>query len=259
MPAECRLAFAYVEIRSPGYLPVEDEGCAEFLVRLEANSSAKGVGAVGPIRDARVRIVSVDHFLSDHNGHLSEKEESKGKETGTRGYPTPTIGDFLVGPKMANLIDKVEVSRVRVTRGLSVFLCDYELIRTRLSLLQAFFTRVARIKGLKKKIWHHQISSVFVAIHDSFAVPLAYQVILKYGIEERRLDLCFSISLFIFALTWLKYYIKLNYFHGSMLVQQHIRALLVRKYLSLSERDRNECKLGDQIEQAFSVAFQTTT
>lgn len=32
----------------------------------------------------------------------------------------------------------------------------------------------------------------------------------------------------------MRYHIKLNYFHGSMLVMQHMRAALVRKYLTLS-------------------------
>ena len=121
---------------------------------------------------------------------------------------------------------------------------------------QAFFLRVSRIKGLRKKIRNHQITSVLVAFHDSFAVPLAYQIILKYGIEKRRLDVCFATSLFALALAFVKYYIRLNYFHGSMLVQQHLRSLLVRKYLSLSERDRFETKLEGQLEQTFSIAFQ---
>ena len=112
-----------------------------------------------------------------------------------------------------------------------------------------------RIKGLPRKVVLHQLTSFLVAFHDNFAVPLAYQMVLKYGLEGRRLDICFATSLFISGLTFVKYHIKLNYFHGSMLVIQHLRSLLVRKYLSLSERDRFESKLGSNLEQTFSLAF----
>ena len=42
------------------------------------------------------------------------------------------------------------------------------------------------------------------------------------------------VALAMMVLLLVKYRIKLNYFHGSMLVMQHMRAALVRKYLTLS-------------------------
>ena len=53
----------------------------------------------------------------------------------------------------------------------------------------------------------------------------------------------------------IKWYFKLNYFHGSMLVLQHLRSLLCRKYLSLSERDHS---LHSDFAARYSLAILNT-
>ena len=53
----------------------------------------------------------------------------------------------------------------------------------------------------------------------------------------------------------IKWYFKLNYFHGSMLVLQHLRSALLREYLTFSEREHQR---HPNLEQDFRNCIMFT-
>ena len=135
-----------------------------------------------------------------------------------------------------------------------------------------FLRWAMRINGLSKKVIWHQATSVLLAIFHCFLRPLAYSYIIYFGVERKRGDVAMWLALLMVFFTLIecalqplspsqpsralpgnqlllpilrlhfsptsRYRISLNYFHGSMLVMQNMRAFLLRKYLSLSHADR---------------------
>ena len=97
--------------------------------------------------------------------------------------------------------------------------------------------RAFRIQGLLKKVVIHQTVYMLMALVDNFVYPLAYAYILDEGLVKKESRVTFMIGLAMMTWTMLRYHIKLNYFHGSMLVMQHLRAALLRKYLTLGAID----------------------
>lgn len=97
-------------------------------------------------------------------------------------------------------------------------------------LIYSFFRRSFRIKGLVKKVIIHQSVYFLMEGVDGFCAPLAYSTILDYGLVQKNRKWTWLVALGMMSWSWVKYHIKLNYFHGSMLVMQHLRAALLRKY-----------------------------
>ena len=92
-------------------------------------------------------------------------------------------------------------------------------------LIIGFFRSALRIKGVKQKLYLHQTAYFLIAFMEGFFKPLATRAILSFGLSNRSYKHTLAISLG--ALLWeiVRYHLKLNYFHGSMLVMQHLRAV----------------------------------
>ena len=73
--------------------------------------------------------------------------------------------------------------------------------------------------------------------------------------QERRWDISVPIAMLMVTFQHIELHIELNYFHGSYLVVQHLRASLLRKYLSLSARDHQR---WPHLEHHFRVAITRT-
>ena len=123
-------------------------------------------------------------------------------------------------------------------------------------LLSDFLRELMRIKGLKRKVVWHQLAYLLLAFLDNFLYPVAYEYIIFFGLERARWDMSLWIACLMMLITLIKYRIKLNYFHGSMLVLQHLRAMLARKYLSLSPNDH---LMYPELNQHYRVAILFTT
>ena len=76
----------------------------------------------------------------------------------------------------------------------------------------------------------HQIFYFIMAVVQNFLEPLAYREILQSGIGARSYSRSICIATGMISWKLYEYHIKLNYFSGSMLVMQHLRAALLRKY-----------------------------
>ena len=243
-----RLRFVYVDILKRTKRVTGEHDWAVFTIHMSNVSDAGGgMPAIGPVSSCAVRIIKPGKFPS--------LPESIGLgEIGTmKNNAKPAVTRLGSNMTRLGLVNHVGLGKARglglstLKHGSDVFL--------RLSLVHAFITESFRIGGLKKKVVWHQIAYFLLAIESSFLYPLMYSYIISFGVQARRQDMAVWIALWMLTLLLGKYRIKLNYFHGSMLVLQHLRAMLARKFLSLREYDH---MVHPKIAQDFRVAIQST-
>ena len=122
-----------------------------------------------------------------------------------------------------------------------------------LRLVFGFFRAAFRIKGVAKKVALHQIAYLFIAFMTNFMHPYMYRLIILQGLENRSFKWTIFISVTMMLWQFIRYHIKLNYFHGSMLVMQNLRAALLRKYLSLGAIDH---ALKPNVRYEFETAIR---
>lgn len=235
-----RVGFIYVELLNPTGVVTEYNGFANFHLKLVEASHDDVM--LGPLNEVNVEIVDVGAFPDEASSEtLKSLSELKTKD-GTMKRPA-SVRDLFSD---TNIYSK---STADVKANLSA----------RLALVFGFLRRVTRVNGVRKKVVKHQIVSFFIAAHDNFLVPYMYKQIISYGVDGRRMDISLSIALFMLALYFTKYYIRLNFFHGSFLIVQHLRSLLCRKYLSLSMEDRALHFIDESaLQEAYRVAFVFT-
>ena len=132
-------------------------------------------------------------------------------------------------------------------------------LRVRLKVVYHFFRQVTKIRGVRKKLLKHQFVCMLIAAHENLLTPYMYTWIIGEGITNQRLDICVAIAFAMFGIHLLIYYLKLNYFHGSFLIVQHLRSMLTRAYLSLTEEDRMRHPMSAAaLQEAYRVAFVFT-
>ena len=65
----------------------------------------------------------------------------------------------------------------------------------RKELLVAFFTRMIRLRNMPKRLRKHQATCIYVAFYDSLCMPLATKLIIRFGVEDGRIDQCICVAL----------------------------------------------------------------
>ncbi|KAL1507028.1 hypothetical protein AB1Y20_007890 [Prymnesium parvum] len=238
-PPKTRMTFIYVELKHPEGMVTEYNGFADFFLTLHHSSTA----LIGPLAAVCIEIVDVEAFPDERNAkRLKELTEHKSKDGGVIKRPSSMKDLFADSHIYSHPTVKVQAN-----------------IRERLHLVFGFLVRITRVNGVRRKVVKHQIVSVLIAVHDCFLVPYMYRQILSYGVVEKRIDITLSIALLMLALYACKYYIRLNFFHGSFLIVQHLRSLLCRKYLTLSVQDRARLHINEAaVQEAYRVAFVFT-
>ena len=111
---------------------------------------------------------------------------------------------------------------------------DIDNNRELFQLFWNWLIRCFRIKGLVHKVVVHQIAYVIIACGESLVQPIIYRTVIAQGLGNRSFYWTWICGLGYISWKLVRYHIKLNYFHGSMLVMQHMRCLL---YTSPSPRD----------------------
>jgi hypothetical protein len=96
---------------------------------------------------------------------------------------------------------------------------------------------------------------MWLALDEVLVRSVLYNVLLKYGLQESRWDVSMLAAATMMSLRFLAYWLKLNFFHGSFLILQHLRGRLLCKYASLSARDRDA---NPTAEQDYRVAITYT-
>ena len=121
--------------------------------------------------------------------------------------------------------------------------------------IRSFLRRMFRLKGMPRRVLAHQLSRVWLAIDGVILQSMLLALLLEHGINKGRYDVTVALALIKLTLLLIKFRIELNYFHGSFLVLQHLRSMLLRKYLQISQHDR---EVEPTIEGEFRLAINTT-
>lgn len=240
-----RIIFVYVRLLARPRIAVEDPGCAEFTVRLVSASCAT---ALGPVHRSVVRVVNVKQFPNGY--HPGALEYGKVDQTAANLAQLNTLRKT----NSDKAGEHVTAGSLLGGRFASAVL-QSGLIK-RMQLLVAFFRHCCRIDGIRMRLLKYQLSTMLLALLNNFITPVLYKFVLRYGVAQGRLDICILLALVKFVLDFnVRTYIELNYFDGEFLLMQHLRSLLCRKYLSLTEADHNASK---ELKEKFSVAVLTT-
>ena len=264
-----RLHFAYVELRNRGAEVVTGEhDCAEFNVILSLSPKSRGKAAIGPIDSCTVSLIKDWHFpaVVDRNLSSSSPDDSIGSTTNPaalRRAATVTLALASKGKRFIHGVRQIRRSVIMQTSIAGKGLSQNSRLASEMSSeigerfrIGSEFLRVCfRIRGLRKKVVLHQIASMILAFFDSFLKPLAYTYIIHFGVAMGRWDVTACVALLMLTSTVVTYRIKLNYFHGSMLVMQHLRSMLCRKFLSLTPNDHGA---REEMRQEFRVAITAT-
>ena len=236
-----RLQFVYVEILDRPIFKCGEHDCAEFSVNLSsfpggAASTRATDGtlvAIGPVMSTCVRVIKPDVF-PPMSGPRGKEDSSQWGSTATdnaaRLCRTPSMwrrkwGSTASTPPTSSPPRRrpggMFHSRSFVARSKGdVLSLDGADLRFRMRLLWSFFGSAFRIQGMKKKVIWHQLTHALLAILDHALYPHMYSYIIYFGVERRRYDVALMVGLTMWITVFVRYRIKLNYFHGSMLVMQ---------------------------------------
>ena len=238
----------------------KEKRLSHLLIALAKEPSAGAESSAGdvfiglePVADAGAAKQSAEHGVDEY---LVAEPMSTSSAPSPPPSPPPPGGITKVrsaglrkGMIAANLADAVQDIS---SRSISMrFITDGSISREHITLIWNFFARASRINGMYTKIASHQLAYFIIAYMDNFIEPLLYRLLMIHGLGERDFKWAWTIGFTFMIWRLLKYHIKLNYFHGSMLVMQHLRASLLRKYLSLDAIDHaKDPKLRHEFETA---------
>ena len=228
-----RLKFVYVDLLAREKRVTGEHDLADFWIDLSSaeERASAGACAIGPVKHCNVRVIKLEAFPSLHLKLLSSSNPDNSKAVLKRNASALSASNVVYAPS--------KISDVY----------------WRFALVQAFLREIFRINGLKRKVFWHQLTCIYLAFIDSFIYPIMYSYIIAFGVQAQRTDMAMWIALLMMLLLLIKFRIKLNYFHGSTLVMQHMRSMLARKFLSLRRDDHNR---DPNIAQDFRVAIHIT-
>eukprot|EP00966_Prymnesium_polylepis_P048003 1111522-Prymnesium_polylepis.1 len=135
-PAGAQLTHIYIALRQPASRPCKHNGCGEFRVRLVGSDAAV---ALGPIREAAVRVVDTAPFPSARAGAIAERLSYVQGDGGKLEKKLENVEDIFADGAM-------NAKAVRMQSA----------IVPRLTLLFDFFSRLFVIAGLGRKVAKHQ-------------------------------------------------------------------------------------------------------
>ena len=238
-----RLKFAYVELLERKMVTTGEHCCAEFVVALSDTPAGAHRTMVGPLQECVVRVIKPSLARTLLLPRLDAATDSSGSGIWSKeSIPTPVARGLSIAGSFLDL-GQAELSNASAD------------VMTRLRLVVAFLRESFKLSGLLKKVLWHQLSYLILALFVNLIEPLAYTYVVAFGIQRQRWDVSGCVALLMLLLRLVEYRISLNYFHGSMLVLQHLRASLSQKYLSFTRLDH----LRDPtLSQRFHVAITTT-